>query len=236
MKNCENTFLSNSFRYPKEHFRFEGSQAWPFSPSNKSIIKGKVSMGNWLIDPDRLKLKYSERNLSQCQLDWPEIEHEPAMEAWILSKSKFIPYLPWNSSIVERSFGWCCENCTTHITTWCGKNADFQMKFEVNKSVKILINVSKFDLMFELISLVRKNGQKVNLNFRNLSSKYHHPRMDAVVTWCVLVRKPIKTAMFGLFIFNLLQYLRKSLFFQCQYVFFPFLPISQLLHVFIILT
>lgn len=42
----------------------------------------------------------------------------------------------------------------THINTRHEKNSVFQRKFDVNKPLNILIDAFKFDLMFELLSLV----------------------------------------------------------------------------------
>jgi hypothetical protein len=57
-------------------------------------------------------------------------------------------------TILQRSVGCCFENCMTHINTRHEKNSVFQRKFDVNKPLNILIDAFKFDLMFELLSLV----------------------------------------------------------------------------------
>jgi hypothetical protein len=48
------------------------------------------------------------------------------------------------------------------------KNADFQMKFDVDRSLNILINATEFDLSFELLSMVRNMTKNVNLNLGKL--------------------------------------------------------------------
>lgn len=45
-------------------------------------------MGHWYFRPDSLK---SKLYMSQCRLDWPDIEPNPAIEEQISSKSKLIP-------------------------------------------------------------------------------------------------------------------------------------------------
>jgi hypothetical protein len=72
--------------------RFAGPQASPICPSGKGNMLMKISVGCWWNDTDRVKLKYCERNLLQCQFvydksktDWPGIE--PGPQRWEANRS-----------------------------------------------------------------------------------------------------------------------------------------------------
>ena len=65
-KTTNSSFLSSVPRFPKEHCFVEGSQIPPVCPSGTNNVYMKVTMEDSWNDTDSGKLKYREKNLSQC--------------------------------------------------------------------------------------------------------------------------------------------------------------------------
>jgi hypothetical protein len=72
----ENTFPSIVQDVRKSIAFFEGSLSSPACPSDKSRVEIQMNVEHWWNDADRGKLKYWERNLSQCHF----VHHKSYMD------------------------------------------------------------------------------------------------------------------------------------------------------------